>query len=264
VFRSRYRHFQRLTTLPYVGPQAPSPLPVWPPAAPLPDAHREFSPTKETRQGGSRAATALDEILPAEAGIFSGDAFTPSRTPPEFGIFSGPSFTAEPLLSPSRAAPREPLESIPLYSIPQHVAERVLSSERAVSGPAADDLPSEGSLFDCMFALREGEGGVALAGAQEPVVLASGAGAGLPSEGSLYRAMGVESEGSDGVALGGDPELAVLLARAEALVDELLEVRSSRRLSEIWLHIIDLHVSIQSFLLSGRQLPFEVFFVNFG
>jgi hypothetical protein len=234
-------------------PQVSSPLPAWPPAAALPHFHRKpSSPTKETQQGDSRAAAAVDEILPAEAGIFSGDAFTPSTTPPEFGIFSGPSFTAEPLLSPSRAAPRDPLESDPMYSTPQDVVERVLFSERAVSGAA--DLPSEGSVMDAMFVLREGDGGVALAGAQEPVVLASGAGADLPSEGSLYRAMGGESEGPDRVAVGAEPELADLLARAETLVDELLQIGSSQTLSETWPSFIDLHVLGQSFPLVVRRL----------
>lgn len=257
--------FQEPNGLALSFPQVSSPLPAWPPAAALPTFHREpSSPTKETQQGDSRAAAAVDEILPAEAGIFSGDAFTPSTTPPEFGIFSGPSFTAEPLLSPSRAAPGDPLESDPMYSTPQDVAERVLFSERAVSGAA--DLPSEGSVMDAMFVLREGDGVVALAGAQEPVVLASGAGADLPSEGSLYRAMGGESEGPDRVALGGEPEgedgvavgaepeLADLLARAEALVDELLQVGSCQRLSETWPSFIDLHVLGQSFPLVARRL----------
>jgi hypothetical protein len=98
------------------------------------------------------------EILPAEGGLFSADAFAPLEiSPRDSGIFSGPSFDHEPLPSPGRLLPSAPVVPTRQDSHPQSAATPPPSSGQILTGGAEAGLLSDGSVLRARAAHTVGE-----------------------------------------------------------------------------------------------------------
>lgn len=101
------------------------------------------------------------EILPAEGGLSSADAFAPLETSPrDSDIFSGPSFDHEPLPSPGRLLPSAPVVPTPLDTTSQLVTTGPPSSGQILTVGAEAGLPSSGSVLPAKAAQTAEERGV--------------------------------------------------------------------------------------------------------